>query len=163
VSVTIRELRPGEWREARDLRLRALADAPTAFLRSLAEEAAFSDADWRERAAASDDRCSFVAEADGELVGMAAGIREPDAARVTLVGMWVDPARRRRAVGRELVEAVVAWARSRGVAEVALEVNEGLAPAVALYERCGFVPTGGRRALPTDPGRDAIELRLPLE
>jgi hypothetical protein len=32
----------------------------------------------------------------------------------------------------------------------------------ALYERCGFSPTGERQPLPSDPGLDEIGMRLPL-
>jgi GNAT superfamily N-acetyltransferase len=158
--VTVRELRPDEWREARDLRLRALADTPTAFLRTLAEEQAYGDDVWQERAAARGDRLSLVCEAGGELVGGAAGILEAD--DVYLVAMWVAPSHRRSGIGRALVDRIVDWARVQGAARVMLEANERLAPAVRLYESAGFCPTGARRPLPTDPGHDAIELALEL-
>jgi ribosomal protein S18 acetylase RimI-like enzyme len=158
--VIVRELRTVEWRAARELRLRALAEAPTAFLRTLAEERAYGDDVWQARAAPDVRRASFVAEAEGELVGSATGFVE--GVEAALVAMWVAPEQRRRGVGAALVERVVEWAREGGAAGVTLEVNESLAPALALYERAGFVPTGGRRPLPTDPGHDAIELRLAL-
>ena len=159
--MTVRELGADEWREARDLRLRALADTPAAFLRSLAEEQAFGDDVWRDRAAARDDRRVFVCHEGGDLVGTVVGLRE--GADVYLAAMWVAPSHRRRGLGRELVERVVEWARALGTAAVVLEVNEALEPAVALYERAGFRPTGARRPLPTDPGHDAVELRLELD
>jgi GNAT superfamily N-acetyltransferase len=158
--VNLRELRPDEWREARDLRLRALAEAPTAFLRTLAEAEAFDDAVWQERAAPEAGRASFVVELDGELAGSAVGFVDGDV--VYLAAMWVAPEHRRRGIGRALVERVVAWAGAQGAAVLVLEVNESLEPARSLYERAGFQPTGARRPLPTDPGRDAIELRLAL-
>jgi ribosomal protein S18 acetylase RimI-like enzyme len=157
----VRELRPDEWREARDLRLRALADSPTAFLRTLAEAQALTDEEWRARAAADPRHASFVVEVDGGLAASATGLLEDGEA--LLVAMWVAPEHRRRGIGRALVEAAVAWARAQGAATVTLEVNEALAPARALYERAGFRATGARRPLPTDPGRDAIELRLDLD
>jgi GNAT superfamily N-acetyltransferase len=160
--MTVRELRPDEWREARELRLRALADTPAAFLRTLAEEQAYGDEVWRDRAAPDERRASFVCEQDGGLVGTATGFLDPDDGETYLVAMWVAPSHRRRGLGIELVERVCQWAASRGAARVTLEVNERLEPAVRLYARAGFRPTGGRRPLPTDPGHDALELRLEL-
>jgi ribosomal protein S18 acetylase RimI-like enzyme len=160
VPTTVRELRPDEWPEARELRLRALADAPTAFLSALEEEQAFADEVWEDRAAARADRLSLVCEADGELVGGAVGIRE--GADVYLVAMWVAPSHRRRGLGLELVDRIVDWTRAQGASRVRLEVNERLEPAVGLYERAGFRRTGARRPLPTDPGHDAVELTLEL-
>jgi ribosomal protein S18 acetylase RimI-like enzyme len=158
----VRELRPDEWREVRALRLRALADAPRAFLSTVAEEEGYDDEVWRGRAARDDRRASFVCEADGELVGGTTGILTADGAGVDLVAMWVAPTHRRRGLGKALVEHVVAWARERGATSVTLEVNEALAPALGLYRSAGFEPTGARRPLPTDPGHDALELWLDL-
>jgi GNAT superfamily N-acetyltransferase len=156
--VIVRRLRAEEWREARELRLRALADAPSAFLRTLAEEREYGDDVWQARAAAVEDRTSFVAEHAGALVGSATGLVEGGEA--FLVAMWVAPEHRRAGAGAALVESVVAWARGCGAAGVTLDVNETLEPAVALYSHAGFRPTGGRRPLPS--GDDAIELRLEL-
>jgi ribosomal protein S18 acetylase RimI-like enzyme len=156
----VRELRADEWRELRELRLRALADAPTAFLRTLAEAQRFDDAYWQESAAAGDGRAWFVCELDGELAGLAAGFLEEETAH--LVAMWVAPLHRRIGLGRQLVDRVVAWAQENGAPRVTLEVNERLEVAVGLYERAGFESTGARRPLPTDPGHDAVELRLEL-
>src|SRR5262249_25805235 len=43
---SVRRLTRNEWREYRALRLRALADSPTAFATTLAEARAREDADW---------------------------------------------------------------------------------------------------------------------
>jgi GNAT superfamily N-acetyltransferase len=159
--VTVRELRPDEWREARDVRLRALAEAPTAFLSTLEQERALVDEDWQARAAPRVDRLVLVCEVDRALVGTATGLLE--GSDVQLVAMWVAPGERRRGLGLELVDRIVEWARARGASSVTLEVNERLEPAVGLYARAGFRRTGGRRPLPTDPGYDAVELRLELD
>ena len=46
----IRRIRPNEWHLLRELRLQALADAPLAFAATLAQEEAFPEKLWRERA-----------------------------------------------------------------------------------------------------------------
>ncbi len=142
----VRRLATHEWERLRAIRLRAMADAPEAFLSTLAREEARTPEGWRSWLEPADEVACFVEETDGELIGLAATLLEGDAAQ--LLSMWVDPAHRRAGVGGRLVEAVVAWARDRGASRVELEVNETLSPAVALYERSGFAPTGARRPIP---------------
>jgi hypothetical protein len=48
--MTVRRLAPGEVDLLRDIRLRALRDAPLAFSSSYAREAAFEPAEWERRA-----------------------------------------------------------------------------------------------------------------
>lgn len=60
-----------------------------------------------------------------------------------MTGMWVDPRFRRRGIGDLLVKKVVEWAADRGYEEMFLWVTDGNANAQRLYERNGFVRTGG--------------------
>ena len=67
-------LPPERWREAKELRLEALLDTPTAFASSFEDELAFTDAVWiaRQKSAYErDGNLTFFAEVDGALVGMA--------------------------------------------------------------------------------------------
>jgi GNAT superfamily N-acetyltransferase len=64
-----------------------------------------------------------------------------------LEDLYVREAARRTGFGRALVEAVVARARERGCRRVELDVNEDNAPALALYQACGFTLE------PKPPGR----------
>jgi GNAT superfamily N-acetyltransferase len=150
-----RPVRPEEWRRLRELRLRALTEDPEAFARSAEEERDDPDREWIEWATPSDEWCPFVA---GDWDGLAfGGLREGVA---FLGGMWVAPDARRQGFGRELIEAVVGWARSRGAPAGELEVA---APAAErLYESCGFVRTGASRPLPSHPELTALEMRLEL-
>ena len=96
-----------DWRAVRALRLRALADAPDAFEMTLAQAEQWTDEEWRRRVAEGDERLIFVEEdVDRNFVGMAVGLFEPAARVVHLVGMFVEPGRRRAGLGRGLVEAV---------------------------------------------------------
>lgn len=85
----------------------------------------------------------LVAERDGCVVGHAmldrvAPLRALDHVRsLTLV---VHPGCTRQGVGRALLNALLDWARaSRVVRRIELRVREGNAPAIALYEKSGFV------------------------
>jgi GNAT superfamily N-acetyltransferase len=169
VNVVVRRIRGDEWPELRALRLRALADAPMAFGSTLAREEAFPEQVWRERAAegaAGAARVTFIAEQDGEWVGLATGLagdpEDRDDPRSVLVGMFVAPTRRERGIGTQLVEAVVAWAQSRRAIGISLRVNATNGPAIALYEKCGFRRTGQFKPLGHSPAITELQMARDL-
>ncbi|HZQ37096.1 MAG TPA: GNAT family N-acetyltransferase, partial [Dehalococcoidia bacterium] len=61
----IRAVRPDEAALLRDVRLRALADAPEAFLTTLDEALAYPEQVWRERAATQPGRVTLIAAEPG--------------------------------------------------------------------------------------------------
>jgi ribosomal protein S18 acetylase RimI-like enzyme len=162
----VRRVEPDAWRELADVRLRALADAPTAFASTHAAEVTRSDREWRDWTAAvasGVDAVAFVADDGERLQGLVVGHeRTEQPERVALVSMWVAPEARGRGLGSELVERVVEWAEDRGADAVTLWVNESNAPAIGLYERAGFTATGARQPLPSAPDLTEIELALSL-
>jgi ribosomal protein S18 acetylase RimI-like enzyme len=152
----VRRLRTDEVGLLRDVRLRALADSPWAFGSSHARELAYTAERWQ-FFADQVDAATYVAVEGDTAVGMAGGF-VPETDVVMLWGMWVAPEARGRGLARTLVEAVLAWARERGAAEVVLEVTdtERAAPAAALYRSLGFEPTGERRALESHPELETL-------
>ncbi|HUR70283.1 MAG TPA: GNAT family N-acetyltransferase [Candidatus Thermoplasmatota archaeon] len=136
----VRPARPEEWRALRALRLRALEEDPRAFGRTLDEERAQPEAEWRERAFGPRNAI-FVAERAGALVAMC-GLHVEDDGALQLWGMWTAPEARGAGVGRALVDAALAEARARGAARVHLWVNLQQAGAMRLYERAGFERDG---------------------
>ena len=83
---------------------------------------------------------------------------------VELLLIAVDPAQRRRGVGRALLRGVLADADAGGAGRVHLEVRAGNA-AVALYTAAGFAKAGERRGYYKGAGgalRDAHTYVLPL-
>jgi GNAT superfamily N-acetyltransferase len=137
-----------------------------AFGSTLAREETFTDEVWHRRAAggtSGTDRVTFIAERDGQWIGLASGLAaadpdEPDKAEPVLVGMFVEPAGRRRGVGVALVEAVVAWARARGATGLHLWVTATNDSAIALYDKCGFQPTGEQKLLVHSPSLAEIRM-----
>ena len=138
----VSRLAPDDWAVFRDLRLRALADAPGAFGSRLADWEEATERQWRRRL--EDVDLNLVARVDGEPVGMASGVLSGDGAEgdvAELISMWVDPAVRGRGVAGRLVAEVVAWASGRGRTTY-LMVRSDNARALAAYERAGFVDLG---------------------
>lgn len=150
VNLLIRPVTPDDAAAYQALRLRGLAETPTAFASSLAEEVGTPlDAIVR-RLQPREDGAIFGAFDAGELVGLA-GVQREGMAQLShkafLWGMVVSATHRRRGVGRRLVEQVLAHAwHTLGVAQVNLGVHTGNAAAIALYRRLGFEVWGTERA-----------------
>ena len=144
----IRRIRADEWRELRELRLRALLDTPDAFGATYDQESIDPEQEWIDWVVdgAEGGRSFWALAVDddtGPLGGMAFGSRHRDVAdAIGLFAMWVDPDVRGQGLGRRLVEAVVGWARTTERPRVVLSVNETNEPAIRLYGACGFTPTG---------------------
>ena len=118
MAVEIRRIGAGEWRELRELRLRALDDSPDAFTATYQEESNDADAHWSEWAtglAEGGSSFGLVAESEGRWIGMAVGGPHRDfTGEAGLFAMWVDPSARGAGVARALVEGVAAWASGAG-------------------------------------------------
>lgn len=152
----IRTLGTDEWERGRHLRLRALADTPNAFRSTYEEVAVETDAWWQgivERFSAEPNQGIWVAEADGDLVGMALG--HIYAGTLHIFGMWVDPSRRGEGLGQGLLGTIMAWGRVSGATSVELWVTEGNAEAESLYIRAGFALTEDR-----EPRRKGSDLHV---
>ena len=159
--MNVEHVRPEQWQALRDVRLRALADSPGAFLRTYDEEVALPDEEWQQRAAG---RTSFLAWVDGEPAGIVGAFESPEHdATVELVAMWSAPEHRRRGVGRALVEAVVEAARAAGASRVVLWVMRGNDGARVFYESVGFRATDELVASPRDPCREEQRMVLALD
>jgi ribosomal protein S18 acetylase RimI-like enzyme len=154
--VTVKGLTGQDWRQLRDARLAALAEAPYAFASSLASEEAFADEIWQERAGSGR---TFGAWQDGLIVGLATGFPAEPGPDWHLVGMWVSPACRGQGVADRLVSAVCDQARDAGGGAVTLWVTDINDRARAFYRRLGFSPTGRRQLL--RPGEWEQELSRP--
>ena len=79
-------------------------------------------------------------EGTGEVVGSAAIVRDPLgwSPHVGEVRLLVSPDRRGEGLGRDLLEAVFAVARDRGLAKLTAAMTPDQVGAVALFESLGF-------------------------
>ncbi|MEP7192949.1 MAG: GNAT family N-acetyltransferase [Actinomycetota bacterium] len=158
-DVVVTQVTEGSWRELRDVRLAALADAPEAFGSSLRREQGFDEERWR---AWTRSAAVFIAFAGESPIGMAAGTSGESAAERKLMAMWVDPAWRGSNAASKLLGSVVDWAASEGSERLRLWVAEGNEPARRLYVGRGFEVTGGRAPMPSNPAVHRNEMVLAL-
>jgi GNAT superfamily N-acetyltransferase len=165
----VRQAVPDDWATLRQLRLAALAEAPQAFSSTLDREIDHPEEFWRARIAAWPQ---FIAWADGEPVGIAAGFAEPagdDQAGAGirgswhLVSMWVSPRARGRGIADDLVTAVSDCARADDARRITLWVTDVNERARAFYLRMGFRSTGRRQLVrPEEPDHWEEEQALDL-
>lgn len=163
-AFSIRPFRADEWPAYRDIRLRALSDAPHAFSVTLGTQQVLPPEAWAARlsaATASGKDYPLLAELQGEPVGMAwAKVDAGDPTIVNLFQMWVAPEARAQGVAAALLDEAIRWANARQAQALQLGVNCDNLPAIRLYERTGFVDTGLRE--PFRPDSPLMEQRMRL-
>jgi RimJ/RimL family protein N-acetyltransferase len=164
-TATVRRIRPEDAARMRALRLEMLADAPLAFLETVAEAAARPHADYAARIAAVSRGAAtaqFVADPGGRFVGHAGGTVVPEEPGLTVIyAVYLTPAWRGTGLLGELVDAVAAWSRACGRPELMLEVVVGNDRAYRAYQRLGFVDTGVRVPHPKIPTLRELQMRRP--
>ncbi len=104
----------------------------------------------------------WTAELDGEIAGywiMMLAVGEGH-----ILNCCVAPAWQGRGFGRQMMEHLIATARSHGAQFIFLEVRPSNTPAVRLYQRLGFSALALRKGYyPSDQGaEDALVMRLDL-
>lgn len=161
----MRPLAAHEWELYRALRLRALADAPEAFGMTLSEAVQRTGNDWAwilNLATRSGQDLPLVAEISGSAAGMAwAKVDASDPGRIHLFQVWVAPEARGHGVAAALLDAAIAWARSRHARTMQLGVVCGNDAARRLYERAGFQDVGAPE--PQRPGSSRMEQAMRLQ
>jgi RimJ/RimL family protein N-acetyltransferase len=164
----VRWIRSDELEVYREFRLRALAEAPYAFSDSLAAARSRPESFWVDRVAQTSAGVTsvlFVAVEPSTdrwlgMTGCYLEVRDPPDAMV--VSVWVDPVARGQGLAGRLVLAARDWARERGVRRLMLWVVATNEPARRVYEAAGFVYTGTKHPLPSDPSLDELEMAMSL-
>lgn len=162
-DVTVRALGPEDWQAYRDLRLRALSEAPSAFTNTVEQEQGFDESLWRARMSRSTRLLASVD--DGAAGSVAVGIvsvgeAEPDVAE--LFGMWVVPTSRGAGVAWRLMEAATEHARTQGRRALQAWVSTDNGRAVAFFSSYGFRPSDQRRPMTTDATVQELAMILPI-
>lgn len=149
----IRHTTEEDWEILKEIRLAALLDAPTAFGVSRASAAAYTDAQWRDRAANRGQAQFLLAFLHGVAVGMVGMVGEGVSPGVefNLIAMWVKPEHRGTAAAASLVDAIKTRAVSQGHTRVVLTVSPDNERAAAFYRKQGFAFLPEWEALESHP------------
>ena len=149
MQVSIERIGPDQGDILRDVRLRALREAPYAFGTRYEDAVDEPEQEWTASARASargSSRAYFLAFNDAparndgverHAVGMVQGRRRPPD-DCLLFSMWVAPEARASGVGRGLVQAVSDWGAGFGARRVVLWVTQANDGARRFYDRIGF-------------------------
>jgi ribosomal protein S18 acetylase RimI-like enzyme len=149
-NILIRPTDAADWPALKATRLAALLDAPTAFGASHASAAAFSDADWQQRAVSTPQRTFFLAFDGEQAIGLAAQVVAGNG-ECHLIAMWVQSDYRGMSVAQGLVDAVKQCAVANGHARLVLDVAAENIRAAAFYQKQGFVFLPEWEALESHP------------
>lgn len=103
-----------------------------------------------------DEQHEFLAalDASGRVIGYVGMMFVLDEGYISNVA--VDEAFRRQGIADALIERLCLICREHGLSFVSLEVRAGNAPAVALYQKHGFVEMGVRKNYYERPREDAL-------
>ena len=137
MTYRVRRLEPRDASRFRDIRLEALADAPTAFGSDVPRETGFADQVWVDRITANPTFGVFDGD---ELVGIATFLRGSGlkrAHRGEVVGVYVKEKARGTGASRQMLGALIAAARE-SVVQLHLSVASHNHAARRLYEGLGF-------------------------
>ncbi|MGJ7511480.1 GNAT family N-acetyltransferase [Variovorax sp. GT1P44] len=162
----LRKLEPHEASLLRELRLRALQDAPSSFRDKYADIAARPSSYWEDLTRSvteADQNVMFLAYEENMPIGSAFGLVDRVRRKTGGVGgMWVDPMRRRRGIGVALLRAVVNWARERDFERLRLWCVVDAVGPDSLYRNIGFQETGIQQPLSAESTLRVAEMELLL-
>ena len=121
-----------------------------------------TDAEALEAMIASDDQVILLIEEDHAPTGCVHVTIKPDG--LAYLGLLtVDPSRQAAGLGRQLLEAAEAEARTRGCDRIEMTVIAQRAELIAWYKRRGYALTGERRPFPLDDPRYGLPTTRDLE
>lgn len=144
-DITIREAKPSDVSQFRELRLHALQEAPTAFSADYDVNLNQPLSYWEGRLAFDQYGTIFFAEFENKLIGMT-GIRRRESPKTKhgadIFSVYVRPQWRGLHIAEALIEACIEWAKAREVNIVKLGVLSSSTSAVRCYQRCGFAIYG---------------------
>jgi RimJ/RimL family protein N-acetyltransferase len=144
-SITIRPLDVAEWPQLRDLRLRALEDAPGAFSATYDEVVRRSESDWRAMITDPTRQVFGLFDVDTMIgiTGVLTSSEDSSGQTAILVMSYIVREYRGRGLSRMLYEARLAWARAHPTfTRIVVSHRESNEASRRANQRHGFIPTG---------------------
>jgi len=146
VKIEIVELKSSEASLCKELRLRALKDAPTAFSETYEQVIEFDSSYWElisNSMVEPNLQRMFIAKKSANCVGSVyALIDQNDSTVGRLGGMWVESANRNNGIGVKLFNSHKNWAMKLKFKSIKLWVQESENCAKPFYSKLGFIETG---------------------
>jgi GNAT superfamily N-acetyltransferase len=167
-EIAVHLLRENDWDTYRQIRLRALAMSPEAFVSTVEEEEQFEEPLWRARMV----RAARFVSMDGERPVGVLSVRttppsetgqefdEQIANGAELFGLWVEPGMRGHGIPEQLVDAAARRARDHGLKHLVYWVSIDNGPAVGFASGYGFRPTDTRRPARVGGEDDTVEAAM---
>ena len=129
-------LTPTDWQKFKAIRLRGWATDPISFGGSREQEEIGESEYWTKRLV--DPKRFYMAIEKGDtFISMAGVICTPDRGWM-LVGVYTVPEARGKGLAKQIVQACLEEAKSRGATTMTLYVNNEQVPALNLYTKLGF-------------------------
>ncbi len=141
--IEIKPMLPDQWQLYKTVRCAALTEAPYAYSSTLQDALKRSDQDWQHitrQYASHSNSLTYFAFEDDNTCGMSACVINGD--EVELYAVWVDPAYRRKGIGRTLIDYGRAWSLSMGAKQLRVGIFEDNPAALAFYRSAGFTDSG---------------------
>ncbi len=114
----------------------------------------WSEADYESLLSADGTICLLAEDEEDERIGFVLARVMTD--EMEILNLAVQPAQRRRGLGRRLVAEALGRGQARGARQCWLEVRASNQSALEFYRALGFVERTRRRAYYRDPADDAV-------
>ncbi len=141
-NIEIVRLKPEEWKQYRDLRLRALKEEPQAYCSTYEKNAKRPDEFWQQRIEDTinkDIQWLIFAKLNDALVGMVGAFAEeqPDTAHV--IAVYVSPEARGKGISKMLMKELLTRIKTNNnIKKIIVDVNSEQEAALNLYKNSGF-------------------------
>ena len=156
-QIVVELLSADQWQRAKHLRLASLSDSPHAIGGDLETESAQSEIEWRAKFEKLHYLVSTIEGVDGAIMTVE-NLDGDFGAKAWIGGCWSSPQYRGVGLLKAMMKFVDQHAQKMGWQRQGLGVWEDNDPAIAAYERLGFVAMGEPKASTRIAGKFYIRM-----